>query len=58
MLTATSLEKRFGAQVLFENASFQFDPGQRYGIVGANGSGKSTLLKLLTGEMRRTQATW
>ncbi len=51
MLTATSLEKRFGAQVLFENASFQFDPGQRYGIVGANGSGKSTLLKLLTGEM-------
>ena len=30
--------------------SIQFNPGNRYGLVGANGSGKSTLLRILSGE--------
>ncbi len=49
MLTATNLSKSFGGQTLFTDASIQFNPGCRYGIVGANGSGKSTLLKILAG---------
>lgn len=50
MISVSGLGKSFGRQTLFTNASFQLDPGQRYGLVGANGSGKSTLLKVLTGE--------
>jgi len=51
MLTATTLSKTFGAQILFENANLQLNKGSRYGIVGANGSGKSTLLKIFTGQV-------
>ena len=50
MIAVSGLSKSFGAQTLFEDASFQLDPGKRYGLVGANGSGKSTLLKMLAGD--------
>src|SRR5690606_33608876 len=36
---------------LFANASFQLNPGERYGLVGANGSGKTTLLNIMSGDM-------
>ncbi|MCU0303988.1 MAG: ATP-binding cassette domain-containing protein [Thermoanaerobaculales bacterium] len=49
MITATDLGKDFGAQTLFRGASFQLNPGCRYGLVGANGSGKTTLLRILSG---------
>ncbi len=42
----------YGHKTLFENVTLCFDPGKRYGIVGANGSGKSTLLYLLSGKER------
>ncbi len=44
-----NVTKRFGPKILFENVSMQFDPGKRYGLVGANGAGKSTLIKMLGG---------
>jgi len=47
MITASNLGKDFGAQTLFQGASFQLNPGGRYGLVGANGSGKTTLLRML-----------
>ena len=50
MISLSNLAKHFGDQTLFEGVSMQFNPGERYGIVGANGSGKSTLLKILSGE--------
>ena len=50
MISLSNLAKRFGGHTLFEGVSLQFNPGERYGVVGANGSGKSTLLKILTGE--------
>ena len=50
MIAVSNLAKHFGDQTLFERVSLQFNPGERYGIVGANGSGKSTLLKVLSGE--------
>jgi len=53
----SELSMAYGQQTLFENASYQFDPGRRYGIVGANGSGKSTLLRALSGEEEPTSGS-
>ncbi|MDG2334506.1 MAG: ABC-F family ATP-binding cassette domain-containing protein [Myxococcota bacterium] len=49
MFSVSGLAKHYGDQTLFEGASLQFLPGERYGIVGANGCGKSTLLKIISG---------
>ena len=51
MLTLSDVTMRFGAQILFEDVSWQLHPGERTGLVGANGTGKSTLLKLMAGQM-------
>jgi ATPase subunit of ABC transporter with duplicated ATPase domains len=50
MIAVSDLDKAYGPQTLFEGVSIQFNPGNRYGLVGANGSGKSTFLKILAGE--------
>ncbi len=42
---------RFGARILFHDVTLQFNPGQRYGLLGANGSGKSTFIQILTGDI-------
>lgn len=52
MISVSELSMNFGKQVLFEEVSFQLNPGGRYGLVGANGSGKSTLLKILSGQIK------
>jgi ATPase subunit of ABC transporter with duplicated ATPase domains len=57
MISVSSLEKSFGDRVLFADASFQLNPGERYGIVGANGSGKTTLLNILSGDAEPTRGT-
>ncbi|MCP3960894.1 MAG: ATP-binding cassette domain-containing protein [bacterium] len=49
MISVSNLAKSFGHQTLFEGVSFQLNPGNRYGLVGANGSGKSTFLKMISG---------
>jgi ATPase subunit of ABC transporter with duplicated ATPase domains len=54
MISVSNLEKSFGDRTLFRNASFQLNPGERYGLVGANGSGKTTLLGILTGDVDAT----
>lgn len=51
MIQAIQLGIHFGKKVLFEDANFQLNFGNRYGVAGANGSGKSTLLKILSREM-------
>jgi ATPase subunit of ABC transporter with duplicated ATPase domains len=50
MIAVSDLSKSYGPQTLFEGVSVQFNPGNRYGLVGANGSGKSTFLRILGGE--------
>ncbi len=50
MISVSNLAKSFGQQTLFEGVSFQLNPGNRYGLVGANGSGKSTFLRMLAGD--------
>ncbi len=54
MISVSSLEMTFGARTLFAGVSFQLDPGERYGLVGANGAGKTTLLQILSGELEPT----
>src|SRR5690606_12529786 len=51
MISVSNLEKTFGDRTLFQDASFQLNPGERYGLVGANGSGKTTLLSMLSGDV-------
>ena len=51
MISVSELEKTYGDRILFTDASFQLNPGERYGLVGANGSGKTTLLNIMTGDL-------
>lgn len=51
MITATNLTMGYGSKTLFKNVSFQLNPQQHYGLIGANGAGKSTLVKILTGDV-------
>src|SRR5690606_8014494 len=54
MISVSNLAKAYGDRVLFEDASFQLNAGERYGLVGANGSGKTTLLRILSGDLEPT----
>jgi len=51
MIQVQNLSKQFSGQILFENISFNMQPGERIGLVGRNGSGKSTLFKMILGEL-------
>jgi ATPase subunit of ABC transporter with duplicated ATPase domains len=42
--------KQYGRQVLFVDASFQLNPGEKVGLVGPNGAGKTTLFRMIVGE--------
>jgi ATPase subunit of ABC transporter with duplicated ATPase domains len=44
------MSKQYGRQVLFVDASFQLNPGEKVGLVGPNGSGKTTLFRMIVGE--------
>ena len=50
MIAFTSVTKQYGGQILFVDASFQINPGERVGLVGPNGAGKTTIFRLITGE--------
>ena len=39
----------YGAQAVLKGASFEVNPGQKLGLIGANGSGKTTILRVLLG---------
>lgn len=49
VLSVSSIARRFGARVLFDNLSLSLSEGDRAGLIGPNGSGKTTLLEILAG---------
>src|SRR5438067_3704973 len=52
VLRVERLSVLYGADVVLHDLTFQVEPRQRLGIVGANGSGKSSLLKVIAGEIQ------
>lgn len=51
VLKCIELQKSFGQQKLFSNASFQIKNTERIFLLGANGCGKTTLLKIITNRL-------
>jgi ATP-binding cassette subfamily F protein 3 len=49
MISIDNVTIRFGAFVLFDQVSFQVNPGDRIGLVGRNGAGKTSILNLIDG---------
>ncbi|MCX5743637.1 MAG: ABC-F family ATP-binding cassette domain-containing protein [Proteobacteria bacterium] len=50
MIAFSSISKQYGGQLLFLEASFQINAGEKVGLVGPNGAGKSTIFRMLVGE--------
>ena len=50
MINLSNITRQHGHRVLFVDTSFQLDPGDKVGLVGANGSGKTTLFRMIMGE--------
>jgi len=51
LLRVENLTLMYGATEVLAELTFQVEPRQRLGIVGANGSGKSSLLRAISGEL-------
>ena len=45
MMSFSNINKQYGKQLLFVDASFQLNPGEKVGLVGPNGTGKTTLCR-------------
>jgi ATPase subunit of ABC transporter with duplicated ATPase domains len=50
MISFSNINKQYGKQLIFVDASFQLNPGEKVGLVGPNGSGKTTLFRMVVGE--------
>jgi ATPase subunit of ABC transporter with duplicated ATPase domains len=50
VIAFSSVTKQYGGQILFVDANFQINPGEKVGLVGPNGAGKSTVFRLVIGE--------
>src|SRR5918993_1564984 len=50
MISLTNINKQYGRQLIFVDASFQINPGEKVGLVGPNGAGKTTLFRMIVGE--------
>lgn len=50
MIHLSNITKQYGSKVLYKNASFQINDGEKIGLVGPNGAGKTTIFRVITGE--------
>ena len=50
-LNVTELSKSFGSKAVLNKASYSFEKGKIYGLLGRNGSGKTTMFNCLTGNL-------
>lgn len=50
MIHVSSITKQFGTKILYRNASFQINTGEKIGLVGPNGNGKTTVFRIIMGD--------
>jgi len=50
MISFSDINKQYGKQLVFVDASFQLNPRDKVGLVGPNGAGKTTLFRMIVGE--------
>src|SRR5450759_3263328 len=50
MISLSGIHKQYGKQLIFVDASFQLNPGEKVGLVGPNGAGKTSLFRMVVGE--------
>ena len=50
VISLANINKQYGKQLVFVEASFQLNPGEKVGLVGPNGAGKTTLFRMIVGE--------
>ncbi len=50
-VTVRQMQKSYGDHVVFQNAEFVIERGEKVAFVGRNGEGKSTMIKALLGEI-------
>ena len=55
MLNISNISKIQGGEALYNNVTFQINPGEKVGLVGPNGAGKTTLFRIIIGEERPDQ---
>lgn len=52
ILEIKNICKNFDKQIIIDDFSYNFQKGEKIGIVGKNGVGKSTFLKIITGQLQ------
>lgn len=50
LLTLEHISKSYTEKILFSDADFSLNSGEKVGIIGINGTGKSSLLRIVAGE--------
>ncbi|MGP0128420.1 MAG: ABC-F family ATP-binding cassette domain-containing protein [cyanobacterium endosymbiont of Rhopalodia musculus] len=54
MLRLENISKIYPTAEVLKNVTWEINPGERIGLVGANGAGKSTQLKIIMGQVEPT----
>ncbi|MCP3741986.1 ribosomal protection-like ABC-F family protein [Rossellomorea sp. BNER] len=57
-LEVKNVSKAFNGQILFTNANFTIQHGEKVSLIGPNGSGKTTLLKVIVGQETAEGEVW
>ncbi|MFT5873493.1 MAG: ABC-2 type transport system ATP-binding protein [Clostridium sp.] len=51
-LVIENIEKSYGEKQVLKKASYTFEKGEIYGLLGRNGAGKTTLFNCISGELK------
>ena len=51
-LVIKDIEKSYGEKQVLKKASFTFEKGKIYGLLGRNGAGKTTLFNCISGDIK------